>query len=251
MRTETEPSTARVPLPRRLADLGAHCAVRRLGRIPYEEALRLQEELAARRKAREVPDTLLLLEHPPVITLGRNARREHILASAEELEREGIELFETNRGGDVTFHGPGQLVGYPIVDLGRIRKDVGWYLRTLEEVLIGAIQELGLPATRRPGMTGVWVEESKVAAIGVHISRWITSHGFALNVATDLRSFRHIVPCGISAYPVSSLETLLDTPVDRGRLERSLTEHFGDLFGLRMDWSMEDRERMSPCPPPM
>jgi lipoyl(octanoyl) transferase len=226
--------------------------VRRLGCIPYAEGLRLQEQLAARRKAGDAPDTLLLLEHPPVITLGRNARREHILAKEEELEREGIQLFETNRGGDVTFHGPGQLVGYPIVDLGRIRKDVCWYLRTLEEVLIRAIRELGLAAGRRPGMTGVWVEDSKVAAIGVHISRWITSHGFALNVATDLRYFRHIVPCGISAHPVSSLETLLGTSVDCGRLEQSVAEHFGDLLGFRMEWSASaDPERRSLCPPPM
>jgi lipoyl(octanoyl) transferase len=241
-----------VPLPRGAAVLGANCVVRHLGCIPYEDALDLQEQLATRRKAEKESDTLLLLEHPPVITLGRNARREHILASAEELEREGIELFETNRGGDVTFHGPGQLVGYPIVDLSRIRKDVGWYLRTLEEVLIRAVQELGLAAGRRPGMTGVWVMDKKVAAIGVHISRWITSHGFALNVATDLRYFRHIVPCGISTHPVSSLEALLNAPVDRKRLEQSLAEHFGDLFGLRMEWdTTAGRERRSPCPLPM
>jgi lipoyl(octanoyl) transferase len=161
-------------------------------------------------------------------------------------------LFETNRGGDVTFHGPGQLVGYPIVDLGSIRKDVGWYLRVLEEVLIRTIQELGLPAERRPGMTGVWVGESKVAAIGVHISRWVTSHGFALNVATDLRYFRHIIPCGIYAFPVSSLETLCGAPVDGTGLEQSLANHFGELFGFRMDWSAQQNgERSHTWPLPM
>jgi len=227
------------------------CQVFRLGRVPYRDAWALQQRWAELRRAGEIPDRLLFLEHPPVITLGRNALREHLLSSSELLAAEGIEVVETNRGGDVTFHGPGQLIGYPILDLGRIRKDVVRYVRTLEEAILRTLAELGLAAGRRSGMTGVWVGERKVAAIGVHISRWITSHGFALNVATDLRSFRHIVPCGISAYPVSSLETLLDTPVDRGRLERSLAEHFGDLFGLRMDWSMEDRERMSPCPPPM
>jgi lipoyl(octanoyl) transferase len=223
-----------------------------MGLVSYREALALQHGLSEHRRAGELPDTLLLLEHTPVITLGRNARREHILSDPQQLQQEGIEVVETNRGGDVTYHGPGQLVGYPILDLGRIRRDVVWYLRTLEEVLIQTVRELGLPAARRMGMTGVWVGECKVAAIGVHISRWITSHGFALNVSTDLTAFRHIVPCGISAYPVGSLHALLGRAVDRAALEQSFVLHFGELFGRFMvPLSPEGRERSEVCPQPM
>jgi lipoyl(octanoyl) transferase len=228
------------------------CAVHSLGLVPYGEACEIQRALAGQRKAQEIPDTLLLLEHPPVITLGRNARREHILSEAKDLELEGIEVVETNRGGDVTYHGPGQLVGYPILDLSLIRKDVVWYLRTLEEAMIRTIEDLGLQAERRTGMTGVWVEERKVAAIGVHISRWVTSHGFALNVETDLDSFRHIVPCGIATYPVGSLRQVLGRPVDRLLVEQRLVHHLGEVFGRRMEWnSSESRERKKVCQPPM
>ncbi|MSO20844.1 MAG: lipoyl(octanoyl) transferase LipB [Acidobacteria bacterium] len=215
------------------------CKVYRMGRVPYGEALQLQADLADRRKRDEIADSLVLLEHPPVITLGRNARRENLLSSAEQLERAGIELVETNRGGDITFHGPGQLVGYPIVDLGRIHKDVGWYLRTLEEVLIRSLQDIGLGASRKSGMTGVWINRgdagpAKVAAMGVHLSRWVTSHGFALNIDTDLRYYRHIVPCGISAYPVTSVRESLAGELDREALECSIVRHFGTLMGLSM-----------------
>jgi lipoyl(octanoyl) transferase len=208
--------------------------------------------LVQQRKAGLIPDTVLLLEHPPVITLGRNARREHVLSDTERLEHDGIAVHESNRGGDVTFHGPGQVVGYPILDLSRMRKDVGWYLRSLEEVLIRTIEGIGLPAERRQGMTGVWVGKGKVAAIGVHISRWVTSHGFALNVETNLDFFRHIVPCGIAAHPVGSLRQLLGRPVNRGIVEQLLVHHLGEVFGRRMQWrSSEGRERSSVCLPPM
>lgn len=228
------------------------CQLYKLGRVPYRDAWELQRQWVELRRAGEIPDRLLLLEHPPVITLGRNARREHLLSSPDALAAEGIEVVETNRGGDVTFHGPGQLVGYPILDLSPIRKDVVWYVRTLEEAIIRTLYDLGLAAGRRAGMTGVWVGESKVAAIGIHISRWITSHGFALNVETDLSSFRHIVPCGISSYPVTSLQKLLGAPVDRASLEDQLAIHLGALLGLEMEWTdLQYSERRKRCLPPM
>ncbi len=172
-----------------------------LGTIGYAAAWDLQRALVERRKARQVPDTLLLLEHPHVFTLGRSARQEHLLARPPE-----VEVHSTNRGGDITYHGPGQLVGYPILDLSALRKDVVWYVRSLEEALIAALAEFGIAAGRRAGLTGVWVGTGKIAAIGVHVSRWVTSHGFALNVHPDLRYFQCIVPCGIRQYGVTSME---------------------------------------------
>jgi lipoyl(octanoyl) transferase len=210
------------------------CTVRRIGQIPYREAWRLQQALVAKRKAREIPDMLLLLEHAPVITMGRNGKPEHLLTPAETLAKEGVEVVETDRGGETTYHGPGQLIGYPILDLGAIRKDVVWYVRTLEEVLIRTASDFGIGAGRVAGCTGVWVNGAKVASIGIHISRWVTSHGFALNLETDLSYFRHIVPCGIASCPVTSFRELLRAPVDRVRVEERLTEHMGDLFGLAM-----------------
>jgi lipoyl(octanoyl) transferase len=228
------------------------CEAYSLGRMGYNEAWVLQRQWVEQRRAQSIPDRLLFVEHPPVITMGRNARAEHLLADPAELEREGIELIETNRGGDVTFHGPGQIVGYLIVDLSRIRKDVVWYVRTLEEAIIRAVEELGVSAERRQGMTGVWVGGEKVAAIGIHISRWITSHGFALNGNTDLSYFRHIVPCGIAAYPVSSLQKILGGSVDPAPLEHRLASHLGDLLGLEMQWTArQSQEGRSSCPPPM
>ncbi|MBI2956434.1 MAG: lipoyl(octanoyl) transferase LipB [Acidobacteria bacterium] len=191
------------------------CFVTDWGLEPYGRILALQRELVAARKAGRVPDLLLLGEHPPVITLGRNARREHVLLSEDELARRGVELHDTDRGGDVTYHGPGQLVGYPILDLSQHRRDVVWYVRALEEVLIRAARAFGIEATRRtapaqkrPLYTGVWVGEEKLAAIGVHISRWVTSHGFAFNVTTDLSHFDLIVPCGLRGEGVTSLAKL-------------------------------------------
>ena len=212
----------------------ADCRVYHLGRLPYRRAWDLQRALVARRKVGEIPDTLLLLEHPPVITLGRNGHRQHLLSSPETLQEQGIEFVETDRGGDITYHGPGQLMGYPILDLSVIRKDVVWYVRTLEEVLIRAAADFGIRAGRREKLTGVWVDGCKLAAIGVRISRWFTSHGFALNVETDLGSFQHIVPCGITACPVTSLRELLGNLADLGQVRERVTQHMGELFGLRM-----------------
>lgn len=206
--------------------------VRRLGRVPYGEALELQAELVKERRAGEIPDTLLLLEHPHVLTLGSGWHPENVLVSAEERAERGIELFETGRGGDVTYHGPGQLVGYPILDLKPDRCDLHLYLRDLEEVLIGVLADFGLRAGRKEGLTGVWVEDRKLAAIGVRVSSgWITSHGFALNVATDLSFFGAIVPCGIREYGVGSLATELGRMVELEEVKRGVTRHFRRVFG--------------------
>jgi len=219
------------------------CSVTSFGLVPYREAWDLQRRLVAQRKMRSARDTVLFLEHPPVITLGRNARAEHLLTPPEALRRLGIELVETDRGGDATFHGPGQLLGYLILDLGLIRKDVVWYVRTLEEALIRTAGEFGIVAGRRERMPGVWVGQAKLAALGVHLSRWVTSHGFALNLETDLSFFRHIVPCGIAPpCGVTSLRQLLGRPVERSRVEESLARHLGELLGLRMLGDVGDVE---------
>ncbi len=196
-----------------------------LGRVSYAEGLRVQAELIAARKAGSIADTLVLLEHPPVLTLGRNARRDNILASDELLRAKGVEVHEVNRGGDVTYHGPGQLVGYPIVDLrgdlpGKKGPHLGPvdFVRLLEDVLIRTARAFGVPAQRIAGRTGVWtlaggsIQEKKLAAIGVHVSQGVTSHGFALNVTTDLRDFEWIVPCGIPDRVATSLELEVDDP---------------------------------------
>ncbi|GMV04301.1 MAG: octanoyltransferase [Gemmatimonadota bacterium] len=203
-----------------------------LGRVPYGEALALQERLVVDRREGKVEDTLLLLEHPHVITLGTSSRPEHVLADADERAARSIELFETGRGGDVTYHGPGQLVGYPILDLKPDRKDIHRYLRDLEEVLIRVAASFGVEARRVPGLTGVWAGEGKVAALGVRVSSgWITSHGFALNVDTDLRYFGTIVPCGIADREVTSLSRLTGRPVSLEEAHRVVVEHFSDVFG--------------------
>lgn len=207
-------------------------SVRRLGSISYEDGLALQARLVAERRAGAIPDTLLLLEHPPVITLGVKTRRgpNHIVATEETLADAGVTVHETGRGGDVTYHGPGQLVGYPILDLAPDRKDVHIYVRDIEEVLIRAAASFGIEAKRLPGLTGVWVgadgQEEKLAAIGVRISRWITSHGFALNVSTNLAHFNLIVPCGIVDRHVTSLEKLLGRTVTIGEAERAVEQAF-------------------------
>ncbi len=204
-------------------------AVRKLGRIPYAEGLELQAELVAARQAGAIPDTLLLLEHDPVFTLGRNARRENVLLSEAILKERGFEVFETGRGGDVTYHGPGQVVGYPILDL-QDRKDVHRYVRDLEQVMIRACADYGVAAGRVPGLTGTWVGTDKIGAIGVRIARWVTSHGFALNVATDLAPFALIVPCGISDRGVTSIERRLGRAVSLDEVMDRLTAHFADVF---------------------
>jgi lipoate-protein ligase B len=186
-----------------------------LGRQPYAGVLALQREVAKARIAGSVDeDVLLLVEHEPVVTLGRASKTAHLLASPEYLAERGVELFEVERGGDVTFHGPGQLVGYPILDLARHRKDLHWYLRQVEQFLIDALATYGLEAGRNPPYTGVWIADRKVASIGVHARDWVTWHGFALNVSTDLDYFDLIVPCGIQAVQMTSVERELsnDSP---------------------------------------
>ena len=236
-----------------------------LGALAYAEGLRLQQKLVDLRKAGQIGDVLLLLEHSPVITLGRNAKAANVLASTEVLAARGVDVFECDRGGDVTFHGPGQLVGYPIFDLRghafagegaratQARKTLGVvdYVRRLEEVLIRTCGDFGIPTTRIAGLTGVWTEpdrvgsglrrhhtsaEAKIAAIGVHISRSVTSHGFALNVNTDLSYFNLIVPCGITARPVTSMQKELGRDVDLNEVAQAVSRNFGGVFGSQMLW---------------
>lgn len=210
--------------------------VRRLGVLGYQDALDLQKQLVEDRKAGRIPDQLLLLEHPPVITLGVKARndRSHVLESDESLAAKGVGLFETGRGGDVTYHGPGQLVGYPIFDLKPERCDVHRYVRDLEEVLIRSVGSFGIAAHRVEGLTGIWVgpagREEKLAAIGVRISRWVTSHGFALNVNTNLAHFGLIVPCGISDRGVTSMQRLLGRTVPLAEVEDAVIAGFEAVF---------------------
>lgn len=210
------------------------CRVEQLGRVGYAEGLALQKERVARRKALAIPDTLILLEHPHVYTLGRNARRENLLIAPEVLRKSGAQVYEIDRGGDVTYHGPGQLVGYPIFDLTGLRRDIAWYMRSLEEVFIRVAKELGVRAQRTPGLTGVWVGDEKLVALGVHVSRWITSHGFAFNVNTDLAYFNAIVPCGIRDKGVTSLARLLGKPADMPEVAGHVVRQFGEVFGMEM-----------------
>lgn len=206
--------------------------VRRLGLVPYAEGLELQAELVRQRRDGEIADTLLLLQHPHVITLGSGTHPENILLDEETRRARGIELFNAGRGGDVTYHGPGQLVGYPILDLKPGRCDLHRYLRDLEEVLIRVLADFDLTAGRRGGMTGVWVGDRKLAAIGVRVSSgWITSHGFALNVTTDLAFFDAIIPCGIQDYGVGSLEAELGRPIAMEEVEERVIQHFAATFG--------------------
>jgi lipoyl(octanoyl) transferase len=238
------------------------CSIVDLGLIRYAEAWELQKRLVTARKANAIDDVLLFCEHPHVITLGRSGNRANLLAGENILRQKGVEYFETTRGGDITYHGPGQIVGYPILNLAAIRRDVVWYVRTLEEAMIRASADLGINARREPGKTGIWVkpagtqrdgrvtaaipgasEESavelanqrapeKLAAIGVHISRWVTSHGFAYNVATNLRYFELIVPCGIADRKATSLEKLLQRNVSLAQVKPLLAKHLGEVFGL-------------------
>src|SRR5437879_1009462 len=216
----------------------ANCLTVDLGLVGYAEAYALQKRIVAARKADAIVDVLLLCEHPHVITQGRNGKREHLLASESVLRQKSVEFFETSRGGDVTYHGPGQIVAYPILNLGAIRRDVVWYVRMLEETMIRATAEFGIVAEREAGKTGIWVSEGKTSeklgAIGVHISRWVTSHGLAYNVSTDLRYFDLIVPCGIADRKATSLEKLLGRRVDASEVNPKLARHLGDVFGLEL-----------------
>ena len=214
------------------------CQIIDLGLIGYAEAWTLQKRAVAARKAGAIDDVLLLCEHPHVITLGRSGKRENLLASEHVLRQKGVEFHTTDRGGDITYHGPGQIVGYPILNLGAIRRDVVWYVRMLEEAMIRATAEFGVAAERVDGKTGIWVKngnaEEKLAAIGVHISRWVTSHGFAYNVSTDLRKFDLIVPCGIADRKATSLEKLLGRNVEEKEVAPRIAKHLGKLLGLEM-----------------
>lgn len=202
--------------------------VYRLGQIPYGEAHALQERLVEARKQDRISDTLLLLSHNKVITLGRAAKASNILLSDEALKAQGYEVFETGRGGDVTFHGPGQLVAYPIIDLKPDRVDVRRYVGDLEETMIRICGDYGLSAGRVAGLNGAWIEDRKVGAVGVRISRWVTMHGFALNVCTDLRLFSAIVPCGIQDRGVTSLSRELGREIGLGEVEEKAAKHFAE-----------------------
>ena len=208
------------------------CVVRELGRIGYGPALELQQQLIAARKLGTIPDHLLLLEHPHVITLGRNGHLENLLASEQVMERAGISFFPTDRGGDVTYHGPGQLVAYPIMDLREWKRDVGAFVRAIEQTIIDTLADFGIVAGRIPKLTGVWVGDRKIAAIGVHLSRWVTSHGLALNVNTDLSYFQYIVPCGLTK-PVTSMAQL-GVRATLEEVSRNLAVHFGRVFDCEM-----------------
>jgi lipoyl(octanoyl) transferase len=256
-----------------------NCQIVDLGLTGYAHAYALQKRMVAVRKADAIGDVLLLCEHTPVITQGRNGKREHVLVSENVLRQRNVEFYETSRGGDVTYHGPGQLVGYPILQLGAMRKDVVWYVRMLEEVMIRTTAEFGISAQREAGKTGIWVRgedkefteraqraprgeqpteiaAEKLGAIGVHISRWVTSHGFAYNVSTDLRNFDLIVPCGIAGRKATSLEKLLGRAVHGEEVAPKMVRHFGDVFGLEMRAGskeellgmLELRERMVAVP---
>jgi lipoyl(octanoyl) transferase len=204
------------------------CEVRDLGLIGYAEALAVQMDLVEKRKRGLIPDQLLIVEHPHVITLGRNGHVENLLASEDVLRRSGISFHQTDRGGDITYHGPGQIVGYPIIDLREWKRDVVGYVRAIEQVIIDSLCEFSIAASRVPGCTGVWVNGKKVAAIGVHISRWVTSHGFALNHTTDLSYFQYIVPCGLTK-PVTSMRDL-GVQASRRQVTAALSRHFAEQF---------------------
>ena len=210
------------------------CHLEQLGLVDYAAALELQRERVAERKAGTIPDTLLLLEHPHVYTLGRNGGQENILVSPEFLASRGAQVIRTDRGGDVTYHGPGQLVGYPILDLTQHRRDISWYMRSLEEVFIRTARDYGMEAGRSEGAAGVWVGNDKLTALGVHLSRWVTSHGFAMNVNTNLRYFEWIVPCGLHGKGVTSLAKLLGHAVEMEDVVSHLFRHFGEVFGVKI-----------------
>jgi lipoyl(octanoyl) transferase len=211
--------------------------IRNLGRMPYGDALAIQKDLVEQRKQGCIPDQLLFVEHPHVITQGRNGRAENLLAGEAALRSAGIDYHATDRGGDITYHGPGQIVGYPILDLREWKRDVGAYVRAIEQVIIDALAQFEIIAGRVPGCTGVWVDGKKVASIGIHISRWVTSHGFALNHTTDLRYFQYIVPCGLTK-PVTSMQEL-GSGASRAQVLAALSTSFARQFDRQ---ASRDRE---------
>lgn len=228
-----------------------------LDRVPYADALALQHRIVAARKRGELNDTLILLEHPPVFTLGRNAKDEHIIASRDFLRQQGIEVFRVERGGDVTYHGPKQLVGYPILDLRNFRQDVGWFVRSIEEMLIRALGDFGIHGRRIEKLVGVWVDvvapgveplaqqqgEAKIVQIGARIENWITYHGFALNVDPNMTHFDLIVPCGIPDKAVTSMARVLNRPMDMHAVRERVAARFAEVFGAELiDISREELE---------
>ncbi len=230
------------------------CWVVDLGLITYEPACELQRQLVHARKTRTIPDVLLICEHPHVITLGRNGTRDHLHAGDALLEQMRVEFHTSDRGGDITYHGPGQIVGYPILDLTEHRRDIGWYVQQLEEVMVRASADFGIAAKRVEGQHGVWIDtasgEEKLGALGVHLSRWVTSHGFAYNVSTDLRYFELIVPCGIAGKGVTSVERVLGRTVSMAEVRERLIAHFASVFerDLRKMRSEELLEIMQNAP---
>ena len=208
--------------------------VYKIGLVPYKTALDLQLRLIEKRKNEEIGDTLLLLEHPPTFTIGRKGHKEHLLINEKYLSERGIHFEEISRGGDITFHGPGQLVGYPIIDLKTKGRDVHKYLRGLEELIVSVLEEFDIEANRIEGLTGVWVKGHKIASIGVGVKRWITYHGFALNVNTDLSYFDYIVPCGIKGKKVTSLSKELNKQVDPEVVKDSLLKYFSEIFEVEI-----------------
>jgi len=215
-------------------NMGKEMLLLNLGLEPYNQALELQHRLVAARREGRIEDVLILLEHPPVITLGRRGDESNIVASRELLAQLGIEVHRVERGGDVTYHGPGQLVGYPILDLGRHRKDVGWYMHSLEEVLIRALSDFGVEADRQEGRIGVWIGEKNIAALGARIEEWITYHGFALNVSPDLSHFDLIIPCGYRGVGVTSMEEALGGRPEMGEVRQMVVARFGEVFGATL-----------------
>ena len=213
-----------------MADVTQRLDVRDLGLVPYGEALELQRRLADERIKGRIPDTLLLLEHPPVITLGRGWKQSSLPIDPDALRKRGIEVFDIERGGDVTYHGPGQLVGYPILDLQHHKPDLHWYLRQLEQVMIGALAAFGIPAERREKYTGVWTRGRKIASIGVHVRQWVTWHGFALNVTTDLEPFSLIVPCGIPDVEMTSVQREAGGEQLLPRVRQAVVAAFSETF---------------------
>ena len=226
-----------------MSQIEKDCWVVDLGLLPYVQACEWQREVVEARKSNSIPDVLLLCEHPHVITLGRNGKLEHLRVSDRLLAQQNVEFHPTDRGGDITYHGPGQIVGYPILDLAAHRRDIRWYVTELEEVMIRASADFGVNARRVEGKHGIWVDgpseapqtEEKPAALGVHLSRWVTSHGFAYNVSTDLRYFDLIVPCGIPDARSTSLERILGRAVDPQEARARLIAHFAEVFGLRLE----------------
>ena len=219
------------------AAAGRSLHVTSIGTISYADALALQDELVRLRRSDEIPDQLLLLQHPHVITLGTSAHSDHVLVDDTQRKLLGIEMFETGRGGDVTYHGPGQLVGYPILDLKPDRCDLHQYVRDIEEALIRALAGFGLSGDRKQGLTGVWLGAEKIAAIGVRVSSgWITSHGFALNVNTNLSFFTAIVPCGIRQHGVTSMKLQLDREIDIADVEKHVAREFASVFGRALEF---------------